>query len=108
MATTDRNDPSLAWERNLDRANIREITSFRRPLLPGTKRWMLTGIAVGGVIGLADGGISDIKNGTNYRYLKDGLAGAGLGLLVSCAAVATVGIVDIGRGSNRRKVVYES
>ena len=93
--------------RQVDRGTIRRIAIFLRPHLPDPERWMLTGALAGGTIGLTAGVVADARHGGNYHWFEGALGGAGLGFVVTCAALAAVGIADSARGLQRRKVVYE-
>jgi hypothetical protein len=108
LATADRSAPGIGWLRDIDRASVRTIVRFRRPYLPDGKRWMVTGAVGGGLIGVTAGAVSDAEHGNNGRWLLGGLGGAGMGLLVSFAALAAVGAVDTAQGIHRRRVVYEA
>ena len=108
VGTADRSGPGASWLRDVDRASVRSIVRFRRPYVPDGKRWMVTGAVGGGLIGVGVGAASDAEHGNNGRWLLGGLGGAGLGLLVSCAALAAVGAFDVAQGMHRRDIVYEA
>jgi hypothetical protein len=107
VVMVNRSHTRLGPLREVDRETIRRIASFRKPHLPDTGRWMLRGVLVGGAIGLTAGVVSDARHGGNYHWFEGALGGAGLGFFASCAALGTVGIVELARGLHRRKVVYE-
>src|SRR5271156_6223567 len=102
----DHGNPQIGLEHELDRASIHRILTIRHLSLPDTNRWMLTGAAAGGGIGLAAGGIADITHGTNYKWLAGGFGGALFGFLVSCGALAAVGGVEAAHDRHHEKVVY--
>jgi len=68
---------------------------------------MIAGAVAGGAVGVTVGAVGDIRHGDNGRWLLGGLGGAGLGFLVSCAALAAVATVEVARIPGRRQVVYE-
>lgn len=107
LATIDRSTPQASWLREIDRATIRRIVLIRDVRLPDSRKWMITGAVAGGAVGVTAGTIADVKQGENYHWFEGALGGAGMGFLVSCAVLAAVGAVDMGRGVHRRKVVYE-
>jgi hypothetical protein len=95
------------WLHEVDRASIRRIVRIHHPYLPDSRRWMLTGALAGGAVGVTAGAVADIRHGGNYHWFEGALGGAGLGFLVSCAALATVGTADVAQLPRHRKVVYE-
>ena len=106
-ATSGNVDPRVGWLRDVDRASVRRIVRFRRTNLPDQRRWMIAGAVAGGAVGVTVGAVGDIRHGDNGRWLLGGLGGAGLGFLVSCAALAAVATVEVARIPGRRQVVYE-
>jgi hypothetical protein len=110
VATAERSGggPGAGWLRDVDRASIRTVVRFRRPYVPDGKRWMATGAVGGGLIGVTAGAVADAEHGNHARWLLGGLGGAGLGLLVSCAALAAVGAFDTAQEMHRRDIVYEA
>ena len=105
LAPPDRHQAGLLHE--VGRTTIRRIVRLREPYLPDGRRWMVTGAVAGGAIGLTAGAVADVRHGGNYHWFEGAFGGAGLGFLVSCAGLAAVGAVDVGRLARRRKVVYE-
>ncbi|MGD0401788.1 MAG: hypothetical protein ABSB66_01205 [Candidatus Acidiferrales bacterium] len=100
-------EPRVGWLRDVDRASVRRIVRIRQTKFPDSRRWMITGAVAGGAIGLTAGAVGDIEHGNNGRWILGGLGGAGLGFLVSCAALAAVATVHIAQTPRRRDVVYE-
>jgi hypothetical protein len=107
LLARDRRNPQASSIRTVDRASIQRILRFRQPYLPDSRRWMVTGAVAGGAVGVTVGAISDIRHGGNYHWFEGALGGAGMGFLVSCAALAAVGVFDVARMPGRRKVVYQ-
>lgn len=114
IATADRggypgrSTQTTSWLRALDRSGIRRIVSIRRPYLPDSRRWMVTGALAGGAVGLAAGAVGDARHGGNYHWFEGAAGGAALGFAVSVAALAAVLAVQSARAPHHRKVVYES
>jgi hypothetical protein len=100
-------DPRIGWLRDVDRARIRRIVRIRQTNLPDAKRWMITGAVAGGAIGVTTGAVADVRHGGDYHWAEGALGGAGLGFLVSCAALAAVGAVQLAQLPRHRQVVYE-
>lgn len=86
------------------RENVRRIVHFRHRILPDPGAMIAGGIVIGGAAGLTTGAVSDVRNGTNGRWLIDGLGGAGAGFFGACMAEAGFGVVALFRHD---KVVYE-
>jgi hypothetical protein len=107
LLARDRMSPQASSIRTVDRTSIQRIVRFRQPNLPDSRRWMITGAVAGGAIGVTAGTISDIRHGGDYHWFEGALGGAGMGFLVSCAALAAVGVFDVARMPGHRKVVYE-
>jgi len=95
--------------RAVERADIRRIWTIHRPRLPDPRRWVIIGTVAGGAIGATTGAVSDARQHTsNARWFTGGLAGAGLGFAASCAAMAGVGLFELGTDVlHPRRVVYE-
>jgi hypothetical protein len=93
----DTADPEFGVGSLIDfsRADIRRIVRIRRPNLPDVNRWLLTGVLVGGAIGLTAGAIDDIAHHQNYNWFIRGLGGAGVGFLGSCAILAGFSVVEL-------------
>jgi hypothetical protein len=100
-------DPRVGWLRDVDRGSIRRIVRIRHPNLPDSKRWMIVGAVAGGAVGVTTGAVGDIGHGNNGRWIVQGLAGAGIGFFVSCAALATVASVQLAQLPRHRQIVYE-
>ena len=83
--------------RAVERAEIQKISTIHQHRLPDPQRWMIIGTIAGGAIGAPAGAMSDANNRTsNARWFTGGLGGAGLGFFASCAALAGVGVFDVG------------
>jgi hypothetical protein len=95
--------------RAVERADIQRISTIHQHHLPDPGRWMIVGTIAGGAIGATAGAVSDASHHTsNARWFTGGLGGAGLGFFASCAALAGVGVFDMGSDIlHPRRVVYE-
>jgi hypothetical protein len=101
-------DLRVGWLRDVDRASVRRIVRIRQTKFPDARRWMIIGAVAGGAIGVTTRAVGDIEHGNNGRWILGGLGGAGLGFLVSCAALAAVGTVEAAQVPRHRQIVYES
>jgi hypothetical protein len=99
---------STSWLRELDRAGIRRIVTIRRPYLPDSRKWMVSGAVAGGAIGLTAGAVQDAQHGGNYHWFEGAAGGAVLGFAVSVAALGAVLAVSTARGPHHRKIIYEN
>jgi hypothetical protein len=100
--------PQIGLQHELRRASIHRITGVRHLSFPDQNRWMITGAASGGGIGLAGGAIVDVTHGANYHWLAGALGGALAGLFVSRVALGAVGVADAGRSIHSAKIVYSA
>jgi hypothetical protein len=96
---------AIGTPRDLARSTVRKVIRTRQHKLPDPEKWMIIGAVAGGAIGTTSGAISDAAHHeNNARWFTGGLAGAALGFFASCAALATVGAVEL---FHHNTVVYE-
>jgi hypothetical protein len=103
----DTSGAAANWLRIVPRGKIQTITRAPQANLPNARKWMVAGAVGGGVIGLTAGAIDDGRRGTNYQWFEGGFAGAALGFLVSCAALAATGAVALTRDMSHRRIIYQ-
>ncbi|MFY9752781.1 MAG: hypothetical protein WAJ92_09080 [Candidatus Acidiferrales bacterium] len=106
--TLDRMNTQAFSMRRIDRTIIQRVVSFRQPNLPDLRKWMVAGAIGGSAVGVTVGAVEDVRNGTNFRWLEGGFAGALLGFFASCAALTVTATVESVRGLHGRKVVFEA